>query len=246
METQILKEIKEIRKLLSKLTGTSELPVKQQFSSEALDKAAKEFKRLSIERGEWITENELPKIIKKAPYGCGKLIIERFLFTNYFKHGRTLYFNKEDIVALNQELKIRNINLSRYNDLLIDQEKFNKKLEEHRIHTSNKKGKRFQIPEGLKDIEKTPIKTPSADIVKDHIASLKKEFKEHKLYEYIDLYHDDSYAFLKSEYHFDRYINPEVKKHCKKWCFDFNYANNALKEIHKIRSEPLYVNYKEF
>ena len=62
METQILKEIKEIRKLLSKLTGTSELPVKQQFSSEALDKAAKEFKRLSIERGEWITENELPKI----------------------------------------------------------------------------------------------------------------------------------------------------------------------------------------
>ena len=47
MEDKIYKEIKEVRLLLSKLIGTSDLPEKQKFSTEALDKAAVEFKNLS-------------------------------------------------------------------------------------------------------------------------------------------------------------------------------------------------------
>jgi hypothetical protein len=240
METQILKEIKQVRILLSKLIGTSDMPSKERLSTEALEKAAMEFKRLSIERGEWIADYDLSKIIKKAPHNCGKFIIEKFQFTNYFKHGRSLYFNRKDIVALNEELKKRNINLGHYRDLLIDQEKFNKKVEELKNQTSSSKGKHYQIPYGLKDIEKTQIKTPSEDIVINHITSLKEEFQKFKLFEYVDLYYDETYASLKFEYYFDRYINAEVKKHCKKWCFDFNYANDALKKIHKVRSEPLY------
>jgi hypothetical protein len=54
MDEQILNELKELRYLLSRLIGTSELPLEQKFSQEALDKAAKEFQKLSIERGEWI------------------------------------------------------------------------------------------------------------------------------------------------------------------------------------------------
>jgi hypothetical protein len=42
MDAQILNEIKEIRKLLAKLIGTSELPPKEQFSIEALNKTALE------------------------------------------------------------------------------------------------------------------------------------------------------------------------------------------------------------
>lgn len=43
-QQQILKEIKELKFLLAKVIGSSELPVKEQFSGEALTKAAKEFK----------------------------------------------------------------------------------------------------------------------------------------------------------------------------------------------------------
>ena len=44
---------------------------------------------------------------------------------------------------------------------------------------------------------------------------------------------------FKSKYFFDRYLEPGVKKQCKKWCDDFNYAKHALNDIVSIRSEPL-------
>lgn len=74
MDAQILKEIKEVRQLLSKMIGTTDLPAKQQFSTQALDKAAEEFKTLSIQHGEWISD--VSKIIKGAPYGSGKFIVK--------------------------------------------------------------------------------------------------------------------------------------------------------------------------
>ena len=53
MQKQILSEIKELKSLLAKIIGTSDLPVEQQFSIEAVDKAAKEYQNLAIERGYW-------------------------------------------------------------------------------------------------------------------------------------------------------------------------------------------------
>ena len=129
MEDQILKEIKELRSLLSQLIGTSDLPTKEKFSKEAITRARAEFNKLSVERGEWIPEHSISSIIKKAPYTPGKFIIEKFGFTNYFTRGRTLYFNRKDLVALKDELKKRNINLGRYIELVEDQEKFKKYLE---------------------------------------------------------------------------------------------------------------------
>jgi len=40
MEKKILSEIKQIRGLLSELVGTTDFPVKQKFSKEAMSKAA--------------------------------------------------------------------------------------------------------------------------------------------------------------------------------------------------------------
>ena len=54
MESQILSEIKEIKKLLSKVIGTSDLPAKQRFSKDAIAKAAKEYRLLEMKRGEWV------------------------------------------------------------------------------------------------------------------------------------------------------------------------------------------------
>lgn len=230
MENQILKEIREIRRLLSRLIGTSDLPTRKQFSQETLDKAAQEFKNLSIERGEWITNDEISKIIKKAPYNAGKFIIVKFGFTNYFKRGHILYFNRKDIIALNNELKKRNINLKRYMELLDDQEKFKKYVASIRNQKGKKKRKIFHIPEGLRDIETIPYTPPSKDIINKHIADLKEEFQKSNLSEYIDVY-NDSYAMFKFEYCFDRYLDAGMKKLCKTWCFEFNYAHDALKEI---------------
>ena len=112
MEDKILIELKQIRKLLSEVVGTTDLPVTHKFSKEALSKAAKEFRKLSIERGQWIPSHDIKKIIKHAHWNSTKIIIEKFESTNYFKRGSTFYFNKKDLVELNKELKKRNINLA--------------------------------------------------------------------------------------------------------------------------------------
>jgi hypothetical protein len=240
MEKQILKEIKELRLLLSSLIGTSDLPVKQRFSKEAITKAAVEFKKLSIDRGEWIMEGDISKIIRKAPYYSGKFIIEKFGFTNYFTRGRYLYFNRKDIIALKDELKLKNINLGRYMELLEDQEKFHKYVESTKDPKAPKKRKRFHIPEELKEIETLPYNHPPREIILKHLDELREEFQKFKLVEYIDVYQDGTYAMFKFHYSFDRYLNADLKKRCKNWCSQFNYANHALKEISKIKSEVIY------
>ncbi len=40
---------------------------------------------------------------------------------------------------------------------------------------------------------------------------------------------------LNTIYHFDRYLEPKLKKYCKDWCFKFNYANDALKKIMELK-----------
>jgi hypothetical protein len=236
MENEILKEIKALRVLLSQLIGTSDLPAKEKFSKEALAKASSEFRKLAIERGEWIPEHEISRIIRKAPYSPGKFIIEKFGVTNYFTRGKSLYFNRKDIIALNKELKARNINLERYMEYEQDREKFLKYVESIKNGT---KRKRFKIPEDLKDIQTAPYHHPPREIVMNHIQSLKEEFEKHKLAEYIDVY-NDSYAMFKFDYAFDRYLNKDLKKRCQDWCFQFNYANTALKKINNIKSEKIY------
>ena len=56
MQKELLAEIKELRAAISTLIGTSDLLPEEQFSKEALDKAAKQFQKLSIERGEWVRQ----------------------------------------------------------------------------------------------------------------------------------------------------------------------------------------------
>ena len=239
MEEKILKEIKELRSILAQLFGTSELPVKQRFSKEAITKAGAEFKKLSIERGEWIDKSDISKIIRKASYYSGKFIIEKFGFTNYFQRGHTKYFNKKDIIALKDELKKRNINLGKYMELVEDQEKFEKYIASIKDPTGGVKRQRFIIPDELRDIDTSSYNHPPKEVIIKHIDTLQEEFQKFKMAEYIDIYHGN-YAMFKQIYYFDRYVNVVIKKRCKDWCFQFNYANNALKEISKIKSQTIY------
>jgi hypothetical protein len=233
MEEKVYLELKKIRNLLSELIGTSELPAKEKFSKNAITKAAKEYRKLAIERGQWLSNHDIDKVIRNAPWRAGKIIIEKFGFTNYFKRGSTFYFNRKDLVALNKELKKKNINLSEYAELLEDQDKFQKYLQS--IETG--KRKRFKIPDELKDINSKPYSPPQEDIVKDEINKYMEEFAKFDLSEYISLYEGKTYAMFKYDYTFDRYLDPKLKKFRKDWCFKYNYTNNALKKIVKLKSE---------
>jgi hypothetical protein len=235
MEDKIFTEIKQIRKLLSELVGTTDLPVTQKFSKEAITKAAKEFRKLSIERGQWITSYDIRQIIKHADWNSGKIIIDKFKFNNYFKRGSTLYFNKKDLVELNKELKMRNINLKKYGELLNDKEKFQKYVNSILIAKGSKTRKHLKIPDGLKDIFSKPYSAPTEELVRKEIETLMEEYKKFDLSEYIDLYEGKSHALFKYDYSFDRYLKPELKKFCKDWSFKFNYANTALKRILELK-----------
>ena len=235
MSTKILHEIKELKSVIAVLIGTSDLPTGEQFSKEALDKAAVQFQKLGIERGEWISDNDIDKYIKKAHYRAGAFIIQEFGFSNYFKRGRSFFFNKKDIIALAKELKERNINLGVYMEYINDQARFKKSLASAAENNKGKK-KPFKLPKGLKDFDSSPVKMPSPEIIREDIKRLKAEFFQYKLSDYVDI-HSGTYAMMKHIYWCEKYLEPGLKKRCRKWCEDFNYANDALEVVTK-KKEP--------
>lgn len=233
MEKEILSEARELKAMFSKLIGTSELPPSEQFSKEALDKAAKQFQKISIERGEWVEESNIYKYIKNAHYRAGAFIRQEFGFSNYFKRGQTYYYNKKDLIALGKELKARNVDLGRYMEYLDDQAKFKKYLETMGQDIKGKKKKKaFDLPYLLKDITTSDAKAPSADIIRQELARLKEEFFQYNLADYVDIY-NGNHAMMKYIYHFQKYLQPELKKRCRRWGDNFNYANQALEAVTK-------------
>ena len=232
MSKEILEELKALRFLFSKLIGTSHQPVESQFSVEALDKAAKEFQKLSIQRGEWIEDHNIEKYIKTAPYsGTGKFIRLTFGFSNYMQKGKAYYYNKQSLIDLGKELKLRNIDLGRYMEYLVSKSEFQKSLAKIAANKKEtKKRKFFHIPNGLSDIVTSPPKMPSTDLIKEDLKNLKKEFHEQNLSEYIDIY-ESGYAMLKHMYAFRKYLDPKLLSKCRKWCDNYNYANHALQEV---------------
>src|SRR3954469_472807 len=113
MQKQVLDELKELRSILSHLIGTSDLESKEQFSKESLDKAARLFAKMAAQRGDWVKEDELGKYIK-ADWRAGSFIRSEFGFSACIKDGRSYLYNKKTLQKLGQELKARNIDLSRY------------------------------------------------------------------------------------------------------------------------------------
>ncbi len=234
MENQVFKELQEIKEILAKMLGTKDLPADQRFSIEAIDKVAKEFQKMAIERGQWLESSDVSKVIKSAPWNCGQLLVEKLEFKDYFKRGHTLYFNKKSLIELGKELKERNINLSDYKELLDDQDKFEKLVKS--VELSKGPKKHFKIPENLRDIHIKPYTVAKEPILKE-IDGLMEEYKKFDLSEYIHLYDNKTNAYFKYDYSLERYLKPELKKYCKDWSFKFNYANKALKRIDEINAE---------
>ena len=219
--------------MIAKLIGAPDPSTQNPFSVEVIEKAAKEFQQLSIQRGEWIVEYDLDKYIKKAPHGAGKFIREHFSFTSFFKRGSRYYFYKEDVLALAKELKDRNVDLRRYMELKEDQARFEKYLTAQKENNKGKKKRKaYHLPAYVKNFLTAPPVLPGVEIVREDLKALKQEFFEHKLGEYVDIY-KGNYALLKYLYPYERYIAPEIRKRAKDWCDHFNIANRVLQEITK-------------
>ncbi len=237
MQKEILSEIKELRTALTQVLGISDLPPDQQFLKEALNKAAKEFQKLNIERGQWVADHSIGKYIKNAGYRAGAFIRQEFGFSNYFKRGQTYYYSKKDLISLGKELKERNVDLGRYMEFIEDQTKFKKYLSEAAQNNKGKlKNKSYKLPAEANNITTSPPPMPGASVIREDIKRLKEDFFQYKLSDYIDIY-KDNYAMTKFIYHFEKYLEPGLKRRCKKWCDDFNYANHALEEVTKKKEK---------
>lgn len=115
-------------------------------------------------------------------------------------------------------------------ELQDDKEKFDKYVQSIGSE-KGKKRKRFKIPEGLQDIITEPYHPPSEKLVRDHLNSLWEQYQGSDMEEYIDIFPSQTWAMFKFEYYYDRYLDADLKRRCKKWCFEFNYANKALMKI---------------
>lgn len=208
MQNKILAEIKELRTALTLVLGVSDLPPDQQFLKEALNKVAKEFQKLNIERGLWVADPSVGKYIKNAGYRAGAFIRQEFGFTNYFKRGQTYYYSKKDLISLGKELKERNVDLGRYMEFIEDRTKFKKYVSEAAQNNKGKlKNKSYKLPAEVNNITTSPPPMPQASVIREDIKRLKEEFFEYKLSEYIDIY-KDNYAMTKFIYHFEKYLEP--------------------------------------
>jgi len=235
MEKQILEELKELKAAVVQLAGTANLPKAEQLSAATLSKVAKEFQKLKKTSDEWLSEDELYKYFKDTHYGTGKFIREQFGFSNYFKHGRTHYYNKTDILALAKELKERNVKLARYIKLKEEEEGLKKRIASAALNKkASKKKKSYEIPDEVRNINVSDYPKPSVEVIKEDLKNLQEEFFKYKLGEYIDIYRGN-YAMVKYDYSLKRYISNEIQSRCKKWCENFNYANHALELLNQKR-----------
>lgn len=226
-QDEILSEVKALRKLIAKIIGTSDLPQAKQFSKSAIEKAAAEFQSMQIERGEWVNQYDIHKVIRNFPYAGTKFLIDELKFQNYFRRGQRYYFNRKDLIALGKELKERNLNLGRYLELKSDKAKFDVYIAKI---ISNPKKLPYVLAEDMKDVSTSNPPRPSVKLIREHLNALKKDFEEYKMSEYIDVY-NDSYAMLKDYYRFRKYVDSDLKRRITKWKDDFNTANQLLHEF---------------
>lgn len=224
MEKQILDELKDLKAIVYKLAGISEQSNESPISIEAIEKATKEYRKLEIQRGEWLTNFELEEYFKGTSFRVGDFIREAFSFQDCIKIGRTRYYKKSSIIELAKELKSRNVDLASFMELKKSQDSFQNKIDEY-LASKPKGRKPFALPDYLENINLDHLE-PSVEVVRDDLKNLNDEYNKENLSKYIVLC--NNYASPKIGYPYQQYFDEEIKKRCRHWCNRFNTANYAL------------------
>jgi hypothetical protein len=149
----VQQDIAQMKQLLTTIVGSADRSVENPFSEEVMNKIAKDFLKLSIERGDWVKDDDIRKIVKTAPYNAGSFLRKEFAFSNWYRHGHHHYYCKKDLIAFNEQLQHHNIDLERYREMLDDKRSFERRMEKRNADGKIKRGsKLFQFPKGVKDI----------------------------------------------------------------------------------------------
>ncbi|MGN6179328.1 MAG: hypothetical protein ACTHNW_09110 [Mucilaginibacter sp.] len=225
MEKQVLAELKAIREAISILVGSSHLPKDEQFSQTILDQAAKKYKKLIIEREEWLVDYDLRDIFKGVGYGAGKFLREELCFTQYIVKGKSCYYNRKALIALARELKKRDVDLARYIEYKNDKAKFDAKSKS----LASKKLATYILPDDMHNIQNNNPPKPNRNLIVAEIEQLQTEFKELKMGDYIDIH--NNHAIYKSDYMLKKYRDDPNRKRYSKWIVSFNCANKALELV---------------
>ena len=221
MQKEILAELKALRAAVATLAGTADLPDGEQLNVAALEKVAKEFKKLSSARKQWVEEYQLSSIFKDVRYGAGKFLREELGFTAFFKHGRGHYYHRKSLLALARELKDRKVNLARYIEYKTEKAKFEAKA---KTAPGKKKLAVYVLAADMNRIETSATPLPPKILVTDEIRRLQEEFSAFK--DYVDAY--DGFAMMKADYFFAKFRDAPFRARCKKWIENYNYAHQAL------------------
>ncbi len=227
----ILEEIRQLKKAVAQLAGTADLPEDQQLSATALDKAAKQFTQLQTKRAQWVSHHDIGKHLKGTGWWNHHLIREEFGFSAFIKIGRDYYYDRDQLKALNEELKKRNVNLEQLDKLRRSEKDFEKAYEKLKEQVRTRKTKKsFGVPDWLRDISSSPVQLPERALVQADLDQLQQEFLGGKYAEYVDV-HKGTHAMIKFIYPYEKYLEQGLRRKLSQWCDRFNTANGVLKEI---------------
>lgn len=226
--------LNEIKHILSRLVGTQDQPKEKQFSEQALDNAAKAFKKLKRGNSEWVPSTDVSKYIKGAPYNnVGNFIRKEFEFKSFYQKGAGYFYYKKDLIHLSNELAKRNINLSRYMELKAEQERIEKGARDTFALRKEKKAIKnpYKIPDNLRNIAAKPKRLKTAEQLTEELDKLNMEYNTYHLSEYINIF-DGSLALPKDDFYFQK-MDSEISKRAKRWFMKFNSIHNELSSLEK-------------
>lgn len=231
MKSEELKTLLEIKQILSTIVGTSHLPEEMQFSTAALDKIAKEFKKLRKEDNQWVRQWDISKYVKNAR-NAAAFIRNELKFENCYKKGGYHYY-KKDLIHLNKELIARNINLERYMELKADKERVEKARDKYPLRKQKKvELGRYKIPDDLRNIDAKPKKVIPMQELRAEFDQLLKDFEEKNLSEHIELTEHQN-TYLKNVYYYG--MTDETRLTVKRWIKRFNTVKYEIEERTKHR-----------
>jgi hypothetical protein len=185
---------------------------------------------LTTLKSQWVKQLDLGEYFPGCRDGLGKFIREEFEFSNYYTQGGAFFYDKKDIVALANELKSRNVDLSTYMELQKGKAQLHQRIETAMLKAKAKgKKKSYKLADGLKDIKISDYDFPDQEVIREDIQKLLQQFKTNNLGRYVDVF--DDYAMVKYGSQMRHYMPAKGHTLSRIWCNKYNNAHYALKII---------------
>lgn len=151
----------------------------------------------------------------------------RSCFTAFFRIGHIYYYHKEQLEALNDELKKRNVNLEHLQSLLQTEKAFKQLYQKLKEQVCTRKTKKsFIVQDWLRDIASEPIKLPDRSLVQADLDQTQQEFAANGYSGYIDI-HKGTHAMVKYISPYERYLEAGLRRKMSDWCDRFNARVNS-------------------